>query len=26
VPDFKQYQELRAAWIEDWNRAYNYRQ
>ena len=26
VPNFKQYQELRAAWIEDWNRAYNYRQ
>jgi iron(III) transport system substrate-binding protein len=26
VPNFKQYQELRSAWIEDWNRAYNYRQ
>jgi iron(III) transport system substrate-binding protein len=26
IPNFKQYQELRATWIEDWNRAYNYRQ
>jgi hypothetical protein len=26
VPNFKQYQELRAIWMEDWNRTYNYRQ
>ena len=26
APDFKQYRELRSAWMEDWNRAYNYRQ
>jgi iron(III) transport system substrate-binding protein len=26
VPNFKQYQELRAAWIDDWNKTYNYRQ
>lgn len=25
-PDFKQYQELRTAWLDEWNKTYNYRQ
>ena len=26
VPNFEQYQKLHAAWMEDWNKTYDYRQ
>jgi iron(III) transport system substrate-binding protein len=26
VPKFEEYQKLRSAWLEDWNKTYNYRQ
>jgi iron(III) transport system substrate-binding protein len=26
VPNFEQYEKLRATWVEDWNKTYNYRQ
>lgn len=26
LPDFKQFNSLRSAWLDDWNKAYNYRQ
>jgi len=26
LPNFEQFEKLRASWLEDWNKAYNYRQ
>ena len=26
VPEFEQFEKLRATWIEDWNKTFNYRQ
>jgi iron(III) transport system substrate-binding protein len=26
VPDFDQYVKLHSAWVEEWNKTYNYRQ
>ena len=25
-PNFEQYEELRATWVEEWNKTYGYRQ